>query len=131
MLPAGILWGDFVLACIGSVNVVSHRISLFHGGCTVRLWHARVERHCAGEGRAWHGWELCEERRGRQKLDLHPRCTHAYHIEPPGGLVREIEDPMALVGPPISNPTRTTCPLAKFVTIACVPRGAIRGAAVG
>ena len=47
--------------------------------------------------------ERREGRRGRQNLDLHPRCTRAHHIEPPRRLVGEIEDPTARVESPISD----------------------------
>jgi len=54
---------------------------------------------------------LREGRRGRQKLDLHPRGPRAYHREPPSGLVGEIEDPMACVGPPIRDPDPDHVPI--------------------
>jgi len=54
-------------------------------------------------GYAWHAYKLHKGWRGRQKLDLHPRCTHAYRIEPPSGLIGEIAGPLARVGPPIRD----------------------------
>ncbi len=54
-------------------------------------------------GGAWHAWKRREGQRGRQQRDFHPRGPRADHGEPSHGLVGEIEDPLARVGPPIGE----------------------------
>jgi hypothetical protein len=63
--------------------------------------------------RLWHTRKLRAGRRGRQKLDLHPRCPRAYHSEPPRRLGGEIEDPTALAGSPISHPDPDRVPIGQ------------------